>query len=80
LSHLLTWKYGTEPEFQYGMKSKNQKNPDGPNENGVFGINGYSKHYDLMFNPQNVKTLYKMWPAEEAGSITLVIQKDRIRW
>ena len=39
------------------------------------GINGYNKHYDLMFNPQNVKTLYKMWPAEEAGSITLVIQK-----
>jgi hypothetical protein len=42
------------------MKPKDSKNPNGPKEHGVLGINGYNKQYDLMFNPQNLKTLYKM--------------------
>ena len=64
-----------KPVFQYGMKPKDSKNPNGPKEHGVFGISGYSKQYDLPFKPQNLKTLYKMRPAEEAASVTLVIQK-----
>jgi hypothetical protein len=54
-----------KPVFQYGMKPKDSKNPNGPKEHGVFGISGYSKQYDLPFKPQNLKTLYKMRPAEE---------------
>ncbi len=64
-----------KPVFKYGMKPKDPKNPNGPKEYGVLGINGYNKQYDLTFNPQNLKTLYKMRPAEEAGSVTLIIQK-----
>jgi hypothetical protein len=64
-----------KPVFQYGMKPKDSKNPNGTKGHGVFGISGYSNQYDLPFKPQNLKTLYKMRPAEEAASITLVIQK-----
>ena len=64
-----------KPVFQYGMKPKDPKNPNGPKEQRVLGISRYSKQYDLPFNPQNLKTLYKMRPAEEAASVTLVIQK-----
>jgi hypothetical protein len=63
-----------KPVFQYGMKPKDPKNPNGPKEHGVLGIIGRSKQYDLPFNPQDLKTLYKMRPAEEAASVTLVIQ------
>jgi hypothetical protein len=64
-----------KPVFQYGMKPKDSKNPNGTKGHGVFGISGYSNQYDLPFKPQNLKTLYKMRPAEEAASVTLVIQK-----
>ena len=63
------------PVFQYGMKPKDPKNPNGPKGHGFLGISGCSKQYDLPFDPQNLKTLYKMRPAEEAVPVTLVIQK-----
>lgn len=64
------------PNFEYGMKPKDPKNPGGPKEHGVTGVNGYVKQYDLPFNQQNLKSLYKMRSAEEAASVIL----DRIRW
>ena len=64
-----------KPVFQYGMKSKDPKNPNGPKEHGFLGISGCSKQYDLRFNPQNLKTLYKMRPAEEAASVIWLFKK-----
>jgi hypothetical protein len=42
---------------------------------GAIGFKGLKKQYDHPFNPQNLKTLYKMRPAEEPASVTLIIQK-----
>ena len=64
-----------KPIFQYGMKPKDPKNPNGPKEHGVIGVISYSKQYDMPFNQQNLKALYKMRPPEEAASVSLVIQK-----
>jgi hypothetical protein len=42
---------------------------------GAIGFKGLKDQYDHPFNPQNLKTLYKMRPAEEPASVTLIIQK-----
>jgi hypothetical protein len=47
----------------------------GLKEHGVIGVKGYSKQYDMPFNQQYLKALYKMRSAEEPASVTLIIQK-----
>jgi hypothetical protein len=64
-----------KPNFQYGMRPVDKKNASGPKEYGVIDVKGFSKQYDLPFNQQNLKGLYKMRPAEEPASVTLIIQK-----
>jgi hypothetical protein len=64
-----------KPEFEYGMKPVDKKNPNGPKEHGVIGVKGYKKYYDLPFTTKNLESLYKMRPASESASVTLIILK-----
>lgn len=64
-----------KPEFQYGMRPVDKKNPNGPKEYGVIGVKDFKKQFDLPFNQQNLKALYKMRPAEEPASVALIISK-----
>ena len=64
-----------KPEFQYGMRPVDKKNPSGPKEYGVIGVKDLKKQVDLPFSQQNLKALYKMRPAEEPASVSLIIQK-----
>jgi hypothetical protein len=62
-------------EFEYGMIPKDRNNPNGPKEHGVIGVKGFKKQYDLPFTQKNLESLYKMRPAAEPASVTLIIQK-----
>jgi hypothetical protein len=39
-----------KPEFQYGMRPIDKKNPNGPKEHGVTGVKDFKKQFDLPFN------------------------------
>jgi hypothetical protein len=64
-----------KPDFEYGLKPKDPYDRNGRKEHSVIGIKDFKKQYDLLFNPQNLKSLYKMRPAEEPASVPLIIQK-----
>jgi hypothetical protein len=42
---------------------------------GVTGVKDFAKQYDLPFNQQNLEALYKMRPAEEPASVSLITLK-----
>ena len=60
--------------IEYGLIPKDVNNPNGPKELGVIAVKGINKQYDLPFT-QNLESLYKMRPAAEPASVTLIIQK-----
>jgi hypothetical protein len=64
-----------KPVFEYGMKPLDPKKPDGPKEHGVIGVKGYKKQHDLPFNQKSLEALYKMRPAQDAGSVALIIRR-----
>jgi hypothetical protein len=64
-----------KPEFQYGMRPVDKKNLSGPKEYGIIGVKDYKKQFDLSFTQQNLKALYKMRPADEPASVSLIILK-----
>jgi hypothetical protein len=57
------------------MRPIYKRNHNGPKEHGVIGIKGYKKHYDLPVTTKNLESLYKTRPAQEAGSVTLIIRR-----
>ena len=57
------------------MRPVDKKDPNGPKEYRVIGVKDFKKQFDLPFNQQNLKALYKMRPAEEQASVSLIISK-----
>jgi hypothetical protein len=64
-----------KPVFQFGMRPVDKRNPNGPKEYGVIGIKDQTIQHDLAFTAENLESLYKMRPAEEPASVTLIILK-----
>ena len=62
-----------EPIFEYGMKPKDPKNPDGPKEHAVIGVKDFKKQYSMPFNEKNLKSLYDMRPGKEPSSVSLIL-------
>ena len=61
-----------KPIFEYGMKPKDPKNPDGPKEHAVIGVKDFKKQYSMPFNEKNLKSLYDMRPGKEPSSVSLI--------
>jgi hypothetical protein len=57
------------------MRPVDKRNPNGPKEYGVIGIKDQTIQHDLAFTAENLESLYKMRPAKEASSVTLIIRK-----
>ena len=64
-----------KPIFEYGMKPKDPKNPDGLKEHAVIGVKAFTKQYSMPFNEENLKSLYDMRPSKEPGSVSLILQR-----
>jgi hypothetical protein len=62
-----------KPIFEYGIKPKDPKNPDGPKEHAVIGVKGFTKQYSMPFNEENLKSLYDMRPGKESSSVSLIL-------
>jgi hypothetical protein len=73
-SHLTTTN-GDKPVFQYGMRPTDPNKTEGPKEHKSIGLNGWVRQYEFPFTTKNLEQLYKLLRTQDAGSVSLVLQK-----